>query len=399
MTVVGIDVSKEKSTVAILRHDGRFCNKPFVVEHCKSKFKELTALLSGLHDEVKIVMEATGIYHLPILQHLQGAGFFVAVINPLVLKRWRTQNLRMVKTDKQDGATIAHYGYEKWFCLQNFSMDSKVYQDFKLLGRHYAHYMEIHISALQGLNHLVDQTLPGIKKFFQSTNNVNGKNKFADFVEQYWHHDNITRFSEEEFIADYNSWARQKGYLQSAEKAKAVYAQAIEVIPLLDSGKITQFLVSQAVEVIRQIDLALNQILSRMTQLAKILPEYDVVKEMSGVGEKLAARLIAEEIGDIRRLRGAKSLVTCAGIDSPPYQSGKFTGENRRISKRGSALLRKIGYEVMLCVKAHKPKTDFAVYNFIVKKESEGKAKRVAKIAGLNKFLHIYYARVKEVCT
>ena len=311
---------KEKSTVAILRHNGHFCKKPFVVEHCKSKFNDFVALLSSLHDEIKIVMEATGIYHLPILQHLQGAGFFVAVINPLVLKRWRTQNLRMVKTDKQDAVAIAHYGCEKWFRLQNYPMDSKVYQELKLLGRQYAHYMEIHISALQGLNHLVDQTMPGIKKFFQRTNSMSGKNKFADFVEKYWHCDNITRFSEEEFIADYNSWTKQKGYLQSSEKAKAVYAQAVDIVPLLDSGKITQFLVSEAVRVLRQIDLALNEILLQMTQLAKTLQEYNVVKEMSGVGDKLAVRLIAE-IGDIHRLRNAKSLVACAGIDSPPYQN------------------------------------------------------------------------------
>ena len=31
------------------------------------------------------------------------------------------------------------------------------------------------------------------------------------------------------------------------------------------------------------------------------------------------------------------------------------------------------------------------------KKEFEGKHKRLAKIAGLNKFLRIYYARVYEV--
>ena len=36
-------------------------------------------------------------------------------------------------------------------------------------------------------------------------------------------------------------------------------------------------------------------------------------------------------------------------------------------------------------------------YNFMIKKENEGKPKRVAKIAGLNKFLRIYYARVMEV--
>ncbi|CUU49836.1 hypothetical protein BJV38_000779 [Clostridium beijerinckii] len=34
---------------------------------------------------------------------------------------------------------------------------------------------------------------------------------------------------------------------------------------------------------------------------------------------------------------------------------------------------------------------------FVLKKEAEGKASKVAKIAGLNKFLRIYYARVKEV--
>ena len=33
----------------------------------------------------------------------------------------------------------------------------------------------------------------------------------------------------------------------------------------------------------------------------------------------------------------------------------------------------------------------------MLKKENEGKPPKVAKIAGLNKFLRIYYARVKEL--
>ena len=41
--------------------------------------------------------------------------------------------------------------------------------------------------------------------------------------------------------------------------------------------------------------------------------------------------------------------------------------------------------------------SDPAVYDFLMKKESEGKAKKAAKIAALNKFLRIYYARVMEV--
>lgn len=37
------------------------------------------------------------------------------------------------------------------------------------------------------------------------------------------------------------------------------------------------------------------------------------------------------------------------------------------------------------------------IYIYIKKKESEGKPKKVAKVAGLNKFLRIYYAKVRDV--
>ena len=113
-------------------------------------------------------------------------------------------------------------------------------------------------------------------------------------------------------------------------------------------------------------------------------------------GHFILSKLIAE-IGDIRRFHSGKALIAFAGIDAPPYESGQFVGTNRKISKRGSKVLRKIGYETMRVLKTHKAPEDDAVYRFILKKEAEGKSKRQAKIAGLNKFLRIYYARVSEV--
>lgn len=155
-------------------------------------------------------------------------------------------------------------------------------------------------------------------------------------------------------------------------------------------------LVLEAVRVLKEIDSTLMKILTRMKELAKSLPEYPVVRAMGGVGDVLAPKLIAE-IGDVRRFHSGKALIAYAGIDAPPYQSGQFSGTNRRISKRGSKTLRKIGYETMRMLKTHKEPDDNAVYQFILKKEAEGKSKRQAKIAGLNKFLRIYYARVIEV--
>lgn len=57
-------------------------------------------------------------------------------------------------------------------------------------------------------------------------------------------------------------------------------------------------LVLESVRVLREIDKTLNIILAEMRELARGLKEYEVVKEMSGVGETLAPRLIAE-IGDV----------------------------------------------------------------------------------------------------
>ncbi len=133
-------------------------------------------------------------------------------------------------------------------------------------------------------------------------------------------------------------------------------------------------LVTEAVRVLKEVDATLGLILSRMQEIAKTLPEYSVVREMGGVGNTLAPKLIAE-IGDVRRFRNGKALVAFAGIDPPPYESGQFVGCNRKISKkRGSASLRKVGYETMRSLKMRSDQKD-PVYRYVVKKESEGKSK------------------------
>lgn len=51
----------------------------------------------------------------------------------------------------------------------------------------------------------------------------------------------------------------------------------------------------------------------------------------------------------------------------------------------------------MMSLKLCPPTEDTAVYDFMLKKEAEGKPKMVAKVAAMNKLLRIYYARVLEV--
>jgi transposase len=238
--------------------------------------------------------------------------------------------------------------------------------------------------------------MPGIKKKFNSWDDSNNKDKLSDFVERFWHYDEITSMSLEEFTEQYLIWAKEKKYQLRSSKAEEIYELASRSIPTLPSDSPSvKMMVDEAISVLRAIDSSLATILARMQQLARSLPEYSTVRGMGGVGEVLAPKLIAE-IGDVRRLHSAKALVAWAGIDPPPYQSGQFVGTKRKISKRGSSTLRKVGYEVMRVLKSNAMKDD-PVYIYIRKKEMEGKSKTHANIAGLNKFLRIYYARVMEV--
>jgi transposase len=397
MISIGIDVSKGKSTACFLKPYGEVLHKPFEIQHTESGLNHLLELINSLNEDTRVVMEATGSYHIPVLMYLKEKGIFVAVVNPLVMSKYVNQSIRKGKTDKLDSIKIANYGLDHWFHLVDYNPTATIYEELKVLNKQYLSYISMRIHAKQTLTNILDRTMPSIKTQLMNRSDVPDRDKLCDFVKEYWHFDNITCMTESQFIISYNNWAKANGYRASTEKAKIIYIMAQDSLPTLSSGiSSTKLLVLEAVHVLHMIDTTLILLLSQMRTLAKSLKEYKIVMAMPGVGEILGPRIIAE-IGDVRRFHSASALVAYAGLDAPPYQSGNFMAGKRSISKRGSSTLRKTGYEIMMYIKITKPGQDNAVYLYMLKKESEGKPLRVAKIAALNKFLHIYYARVKEI--
>ena len=370
MISVGIDVSKGKSTVFICKPYGEILSSPFEVKHTEKGLSELATMLKLFDEETKVVMESTGNYHYPILLYLLKQGIFVSVINSLAMHKYVNYSLRSAKTDKIDSMKIANYGIEHWYDLKKYQIQDDNYYQLQLLGRQYAHYMEMRIKEYLYFYSILDQVLPCIKKLLSSNHPTRfEKDKLLDFVEKYWHFDIILEFSEYEFVEDYLNWCREKGYQASPSKASSIYELAKQGITTLNSKNLnTKKMILESIGVLKKIDKTLTSILSQMDEYAKKMPEYSEVRRMGGVGDKLAVKLIAE-IGDIRRFHSAKALIAYAGIDSPPYQSGQYLGAKRRISKRGSPLLRKIGYEVMKNLKSHSKPDDDAVYLYILKKE------------------------------
>ena len=397
MIGIGIDVAKSKSMVAILSDDGEIIKTPFEIMNTESGLSSLCEIISELSDEVFCVVESTSVYHFPVVSYLQENDIFVSVVNPLIIKKYASMDIRKVKTDKADSLKLASYVLDNYKHVVNFSVEDEIYAEFRILSRQYLHYVKVLANAKVNLTDILDRTLPGIKPLLKSHIRTTGKNKLCDFVEKFWHCDVITSMSESKFVSEYIKWAKKKGYHPNETKAKSLYANALECIPTLPSKSTsTQMLVLEAAKAVSNVETTLATILTQMSELAKSLPEFSVVRAMSGVGDVLAPRIIAE-IGDVRRFHCASALIAYAGIDTPPYESGEFRASNRKITKRGSASLRKTGYEIMQALKIVQPQNDNAVYQYLIKKENEGKPLKVAKIAALNKFLRIYYARVNEI--
>ena len=64
--VAGVDVSKGKSMISVLRPFGEVVAKPFAVGHTGSELKKLADYLKSLDGETRVVMEHTGRYYEPV---------------------------------------------------------------------------------------------------------------------------------------------------------------------------------------------------------------------------------------------------------------------------------------------------------------------------------------------
>ena len=376
MNCVGIDVSKGKSMIAVMRPFGEVVVSPFEVLHTDSELSELARLLKSLDGETRVVMEATGNYHAPVAWLLHDAGLYVSVVNAMLVHDYGNNSLRRAKTDKKDAVKLANYGLDHWLTLPRYVPD----EDTRLMLKN-------------NLISLLDTTFPDANRLFASPPRADGSEKWVDFVDAFWHCECVCGLSEKTFITRYQKWCRKHGYNFNENKALDIYASACGHFGVMPKTDTTKLLVEQAISQLRATSAALAALKQEMQSLAASLPEYPVVMGMFGVGPSLGPQLMAE-IGDVRRFHSKKALVAFAGIDAPPYQSGQMDVRSRSISKRGSASLRRTLFLVMSVILQRAP-MDEPVYQFMSKKHSEGKPYRVYMMASANKFLRIYYASVK----
>jgi transposase len=394
LNAVGIDVSKGRSTVAVLQPGGVVVRKPFDVYHKQSDLKELTSYVKSLDGETKAVLECTGQYHRPIVEALHGAGIFVSAVNPHLIRNFGNNTIRKVKTDPADARKIARYTLDNWDRLREYSVMDTTREQLKAMNTQFDFFMKQKTAAKCNLISLLDQTYPGVNKFFDSPVRSDGSEKWVDFAYSFWHVDCVRKLSLNAFRDRYMAFCKRHGYQYSESKADEIYNDSKDLTAVFPKESGYRDLIQFSIKQINLESEHIEKLRAEMNEVASRLPEYSVVMGMYGVGPTYGPQLIAE-IGDVMRFTHREALTAFAGVDPGRDDSGQHVSKSVPASKCGSARLRKTLFQIMTTLLQNMPAND-PVYQFLDKKRSEGKPYYVYMTAGANKFLRIYYGKVRE---
>ena len=221
-----------------------------------------------------------------------------------------------------------------------------------------------------------------------------GSQKWVDFATTFWHMDCVRSMNLTAFTERYRKWCKRHSYNFSQSPAVGNHTDAQDLIAMLTKNVLTKTMVRQAVDALNAVSASLERLKAEMRTLAAQLPEYPVVMTMRGVGDSLGQQLMAE-LGDVTRITHRNAITAFAGVDPGADQSGTHEAKSNRASQSGPPELRRALFLVMDCLLKTRPEDDL-VYRFMDKKRAEGKPYLVYMTAGDNKFLRIYYGRVKE---
>ena len=385
---ISLDVSKGSSFYQGFKGLDEPITKPKKIEHNLEGFKELLNLKEKIkkqyNEDCVVIFESTGIYHKPLQTYLDEHDFKYTIISPLLSAKVRKSDIRGTKTDAKDCASI-----DKVFYLKELRID-EIYADLKEKSRYYDFLVDEMKRWKIEFRRLLDIIYPGFDRVYDDL--------YGDFIQTF-----LLEYSHPEMIRKRRLDTIAK-FLEKHTCHKEAYcirqAQIIkEYAENCASGCSSKsYLVNQFDTVIHNLNAQIKHlqiVLEEIIELAKTLPNYDSIASIPGIGENLAARILAE-IGDISRFNNVSQLVAFSGVDPQIYQSGQVSGLHLRISKKGNKKLRCLLYLAVTCM--IKTSRDTSIVDFYKKKKADGLASKSALVASMNKLIRIIYSLCKNGC-
>lgn len=358
MLFVGIDIAKRNHEASVIAQDGSVVRKAMRFANSQAGYNKFMDMVRSLKEPVVFGMEATGHYWLTLYTHLRNDGFTVHVINPIQSDALRGMYIRKTKTDSVDSVIIADVIRFGRYC--ETSVEPGDLQAMRELCRQRFYIIDMASDLKRKVIALLDQVFPEYEKLFSDTFGASS----MEILSQYTTPEEMLSVSSQQLAEILEKASRGR---LGAEKAVEIQNAARNSFGIVMASSSFSLIIRQYIEQIRSLEASVDVF---DTEIARLLSGFDTqLTTITGVGPTLAAVILSEIGGDIRRFSSPAKLAAYAGVDPTVRQSGDFSGSRMKMSKRGSPYLRRAIW-LASTVAAFK---DPAIHALYERKRAEGK--------------------------
>lgn len=386
---IGLDVGADFSLMAVALPSQEVVGRPYKILHSRQRsvqgaIERIFSLMREYGLPVRVYMESTGIYHLPLYHKLKDSGLDVFVLNPLVTHANKDTNIRKVHNDKLDAQRIALLGLRP--DLKTSIIPDDEIAALKVLLREY-HTMKKEISTyICRLKNQLRQSFPQYLPIFSK---VNGKASLAVLCR--CPSPEAVLETGADALAEIIEQASGKGAAMARQKADALFTAAQEAMFFGHRNEGICYLVQHYVEMLRLLEkqtaAVLNQIKLYLEDRpkSKLSQQVKLLQTIPGAGFLTAVTLVCE-IGDFSAFRRPKQLYSYFGLDPAVSQSGNSAGADMEISKRGSPYARRSFY--VLALQSVSLRKNGEPKNPVIRSFYQEKCKYKAKMTALGAVMH-----------
>jgi transposase len=384
--ILSFDIAKGKSVYCFVDSNKNTIIDATEINHNKKEFDYLLNLIDK-YDNLKVIMESTSIYHLPVENYFKAKGISTIVINPKLVKQYR-DTLNRSKTDKLDCFKIARCYLGT---VDTLYQKNDEYFMYNPLARQYWSLVEGQTRLKNRYKQLIEIVFPEFNQIFDDLYSDLALNFIHDFP-----HPDLFINRRIDYLMNYlndkNGSTKAYRFKNKAFKIKSIASNSLCYVSL-NSFEVQNLV--QIIEMIQYNKLEINKIKEKLINGLKDKQLFKIINSIPGFGEFSTALFLAE-VGDITRFNDKYQFISFIGIDSVISQSG-VSAYHGPISKNGCKFGRTILFNIVTTIIQISAKSNQSnsIYLFFRKKQSEGKHHYKCIIACETKLCKIIY----KLCT
>ena len=384
--IATVDIGLTTNTGYCTTLDGRD-TKSFRFDNTKEGFDKFWSMTIASKyrfgcDEVVVGYESTGPYAEPLVHYLANKQVKIVQVNPMHTKKMKEVNDNSpLKTDDKDPRVIAD------IIRLGHALTIIVPEGEAAYLRRLNNARERHVGEQTALLHHLQQLVFLIFPEFRTVlKNMKGKTS-QYILKRYTTPERIAAVSKEVLGEEMRKRSMGKFGVQEAESLIGLARETVGIKEglggiFLDLRHILMQLEAE-VRFIAEIEAEMGAILKR-------IPFSDRLLSIKGLGIVSVAGLIGE-VGDFSKFSTQSEIMKLAGLDLYEISSGKRKGQ-RRISKRGRGLLRKILFYAAIQM----IRKNGIMYDYYARLTGRGMERMRALIAVSRKLLRIIHALVRD---